>query len=110
MRESAHTADLTACPTSVPGCQDRALPVQRPDSPSASSNCLSGTLPTFLSNDLTPPPSLLSAGGRLFCFVELQFSEKGGWCQCTVSAFWAWLHRRHVGLSGPPLTFRQQTL
>lgn len=69
MRESAHTADLTACPTSVPGCQDRALPVQRPDSPSASSNCLSGTLPTFLSNDLTPPPvSALSRGTLvLFC-------------------------------------------
>lgn len=74
MRESAHTADLTACPTSVPGCQDRALPVQRPDSPSASSNCLSGTLPTFLSNDLTPPPRLCSQQGDA-CFVLWNYNS-----------------------------------
>lgn len=84
LTESTHTADFTTCPTSVPGCQDRALPVQRPDSPSTSSNCLCGELPTFPSNYLTPPlpPSLLLARGS--CFVEPQFRDS---CRCTVLGF-----------------------
>lgn len=86
--ESTHTADLTTCPTSVPGCQDRALPVQRPDSPSASANCLSGMLPTFPSNYLTlPPQSLLSAGDTCFVSWNDSSARREGGCRCAVSVF-----------------------
>lgn len=82
--ESTRTADLPACPTFVTGCQSRALPVQRPDSPCASSNCLSGTPPTFPSNYLTLPPhppplALLSAGDFFFSSVKT-VQDKGRRC------------------------------
>lgn len=79
--ESTHTADLPACPTFVTGCQSRALPVQRPDSPCASSNCLSGTPPTFPSNYLTLPPTphplLCSQQGTFFFFSVKTVQDKG---------------------------------
>lgn len=84
IRESTRTADLPACPTSVPGCQSRALPVQRPDSPCASSNCLSGTPPTFPSNYLTlpphPPPLALLSAGDFFLLRVKTVQDKDRAC------------------------------